>query len=55
VQVLEIEELLARPPGGQRYRVRVVVGHLVEEIHRVQRRIFQRAVQRRRGQIGGID
>ncbi|GAA2710946.1 hypothetical protein GCM10010429_27070 [Micromonospora olivasterospora] len=45
VQVGDVEELLVRPAGRQRHRVRVVLGHLVEEVHRVQRRVVDRRVQ----------
>jgi hypothetical protein len=41
VQVLDVVELLVRPPGGERHRVRVVAGDLVQERHRGERRVLQ--------------
>ena len=51
VQHVDLEELLVRPAGRQRDRVRVVVGDLVEEVHRVQRRVLERGVQVRGDQV----
>ena len=47
----DIEELLARPARGERDGVRVPARHLVEEVHRLERRVHQRPVQARRGQV----
>ncbi len=50
----DVEELLARPPGGERDRVRVPAGDLVQEVHRLQSRVEQRSVQLRGDKLGRL-